>query len=146
MLEKMVCGFMISSVTPQVPQCVMLIEKNRPEWQKGRLNGIGGHIEKGETSQQAMSREFHEETAAQSDGWDLFAILTNGRTWCVDFLFCVVPGFPTYRRQCNEGIIGIYPIKDLPDNVLPNLRWLIPMALSFGHGETAKYFSIKERI
>ena len=40
---------------------VLLIRKNRPEWQKGKLNGIGGHIKVGETPLEAMRREFEEE-------------------------------------------------------------------------------------
>lgn len=43
---------------------VALIRKNRPDWQKGRLNGIGGHIEPGETPEEAIVREFREEAGA----------------------------------------------------------------------------------
>lgn len=41
---------------------VALIEKKRPDWQRGRWNGIGGHVNEGETPVHAMSREFQEET------------------------------------------------------------------------------------
>jgi 8-oxo-dGTP pyrophosphatase MutT (NUDIX family) len=41
---------------------VVLIEKNRPDWQKNKLNGIGGKVEEGETGQDAMTREWVEET------------------------------------------------------------------------------------
>jgi len=41
---------------------VALIKKNRPEWQAGKLNGIGGKIEENEACVDAMSREFLEET------------------------------------------------------------------------------------
>lgn len=41
---------------------VLLVWKNRPAWQNGKLNGIGGKIEPGETPLQAMDREFVEET------------------------------------------------------------------------------------
>lgn len=40
---------------------VWLIEKQKPEWQKGRLNGIGGKIENGETPVDAAFRELQEE-------------------------------------------------------------------------------------
>lgn len=39
-----------------------LIKKARPEWQAGRLNGVGGKVEDGELYHEAMSREFREET------------------------------------------------------------------------------------
>lgn len=41
---------------------VLLIRKNRPDWQAGKLNGAGGKVEPGETPLQAMIREFQEET------------------------------------------------------------------------------------
>lgn len=41
---------------------VLAIWKNRPDWQAGKLNGIGGKIEDGETPIEAMRREFREET------------------------------------------------------------------------------------
>lgn len=42
-------------------QQVLLIEKNRPRWQAGSLNGVGGKIETGEKPIDAMMREFQEE-------------------------------------------------------------------------------------
>lgn len=41
---------------------VALIRKNRPDWQRGLLNGIGGHVEPGESFNAAMVREFQEES------------------------------------------------------------------------------------
>ena len=41
---------------------ILLIHKNHPEWQKCKLNGIGGSIEPHESSQEAMKRECLEET------------------------------------------------------------------------------------
>ena len=41
---------------------VALIRKNRPSWQAGKLNGIGGKVEPGESALQALEREFAEET------------------------------------------------------------------------------------
>lgn len=41
---------------------VLTIWKNRPSWQAGKLNGIGGKIEAGESPLEAMHREFIEET------------------------------------------------------------------------------------
>ena len=56
---------------------VWLIRKNRPDWQRGKLNGIGGHIEDGETMLEAMRREFKEETGLTAAG--SFTPLTPAR-------------------------------------------------------------------
>jgi 8-oxo-dGTP diphosphatase len=48
---------------------VCLIKKNRPTWQKGLLNGVGGHVEVGEAPSAAMAREFEEETGVRFSAW-----------------------------------------------------------------------------
>ncbi|HSI37253.1 MAG TPA: NUDIX domain-containing protein, partial [Tepidisphaeraceae bacterium] len=53
-----VCSFAF----PPARDRVLLIRKNRPAWQAGKLNGVGGKIEPGETPRQAARREFEEET------------------------------------------------------------------------------------
>lgn len=45
---------------------VCMIRKNRPDWQKGLLNGIGGKIDGRETPLEAMIREFREETGVDT--------------------------------------------------------------------------------
>lgn len=48
-------------------QEVLLIEKRRPHFQAGLLNGIGGSVEAGETPDQAMVREAQEEAGLRCD-------------------------------------------------------------------------------
>lgn len=60
--KEYVLGFMFDPTLRKV----LLVWKDRPTWQKGRLNGIGGHIEAGETPHEAMVREFEEETFFKS--------------------------------------------------------------------------------
>lgn len=50
---------------------VALIEKRKPAWQAGKLNGIGGKIEPDESPAGAMSREFAEEAGVhfRPDRW-----------------------------------------------------------------------------
>ena len=43
-MTEYVCGFAFDNTK----QYVTLIEKKRPNWQAGYLNGVGGHIEEGE--------------------------------------------------------------------------------------------------
>lgn len=54
--------------TPEL-DLVLLIEKTKPDWQKGRLNLPGGHIEQGETCLQCVRREFQEETGLDVEKW-----------------------------------------------------------------------------
>ncbi len=49
---------------------VALICKQRPDWQQGKWNGIGGHVEKGEIPSAAMAREFREETTMRIPATD----------------------------------------------------------------------------
>lgn len=45
---------------------VLLIRKERPYWQKGMLNGIGGKIEKEEMPREAIKREMLEEAGIET--------------------------------------------------------------------------------
>ena len=51
---------------------VLLCVKNRPAWQAGKLNGLGGKIEEGETPFDAMVREFQEESGVLCRNWKHF--------------------------------------------------------------------------
>ena len=110
---------------------VLLIEKARPNWQKGRLNGIGGHIEDGESPIQAMIREFKEETQYEfGNHWYNFGKMGCGTDWEV-FLFSSIS--TSNFNELNDRVIGDETLKvcskdNLPVTVLPNLEWLIPMA------------------
>jgi len=46
-----------------------LIRKNKPEWQKGLINGVGGKIEENEIPIDAMIREFREEAGMKTEFW-----------------------------------------------------------------------------
>ena len=54
---------------------VALIRKKNPQWQRGKLNGIGGKTEAGETSLDSLVREFSEEAGVETSAaqWKLFA-------------------------------------------------------------------------
>jgi 8-oxo-dGTP diphosphatase len=140
-----VAGFLFDSTALRVA----LIEKQRPKWQKGKLNGIGGHIEAGETPEQAMRREFREETGVDVREWYHFATL-KGRsdsTWVVHF-FCAHDTVDLLLVQQAEPVtderVTIFPVKTLNyEKTIPNLRWLIPMAISMKH-EAASRFTVEE--
>lgn len=107
---------------------VALIRKKRPEWQKGKLNGIGGKVEidNNESFEDAMHREFKEETGADVYDWDRFCHLRGD--WG-EVQFFVSNGNLHELASVTDEPIEIYSVTNLPENVIPNLRWLIPMAM-----------------
>jgi 8-oxo-dGTP diphosphatase len=50
---------------------LLLIRKNRPDWQAGKLNGLGGKVEKDETLCEAVIREVKEECGVQLRNYEL---------------------------------------------------------------------------
>lgn len=121
---------------------VMLIEKNRPSWQAGKLNGIGGHLEPGETPLECVQREFHEETGVRVQDFELFCELTDGSNWRVHFF----KGTTAHEGQSmtDEKVVWINSryLHEI-DNLIPNLRWLIPMARS---GDLYGPFTVQQQL
>lgn len=108
---------------------VVLIRKHRPRWQAGRLNGVGGHVEEGETPFDAMRREFREETGVWVHDWTHFATLN-----CVGGIVEFFSSSIDVRRvgTCTDEEVEIHSALTLPEDVVPELYWLIPMALHIG--------------
>ena len=110
---------------------VALIRKNKPAWQKGKLNGIGGKIEPGETPIDAMVREFQEEAGVfvPADRWTKFCRLHwSGGVVHVFKSFGTLGGLKTMTDEKVETH-SLYWLWDEGDPIVPNLWWLIPMAL-----------------
>lgn len=106
---------------------VALIRKKKPEWQAGRINGIGGKIEGDELAEEAMRREFLEEAGLNISGWDQYAIM-KGKSWECFCFRSWSPDIYAVRSMTEEEII-ICDIICLPSECIPNLHWLIPLAL-----------------
>src|ERR1017187_4254100 len=108
---------------------VALIRKQRPEWQKGKLNGIGGHIEDGEIPSVAQTREFFEETGLSYDGWVNFCRL-NGDDFCV-YCFSGIGDLSSLQTKTDETveIVSVAKINKLKDSMIENLPWLIALAI-----------------
>lgn len=72
-MQNYVVGFVFDINSERVA----LIRKNRPNWQAGRLNGIGGKVEEGESPSAAMHRECKEEAGldVHASAWGHFGIL-----------------------------------------------------------------------
>ena len=120
-----VAGF----VFDQAREHVILIRKNRPTWQAGRLNGVGGHIEPGESAQEAMRREFEEE-AGLFYLWRSHFATVKGPWGSVQFFQMFADDAFTLAYSRTDEQIEKHKIADLLwDQCLPNLSWLIPLGL-----------------
>jgi 8-oxo-dGTP diphosphatase len=132
-MQLYVCGFLFSHDRTHVT----LIRKNRPAWQKGKLNGLGGKIEPGETPLQAMQREFLEEAGVSIQDWHEAVTLrgdpspADPKGWQGHFFRAFAP--PALRLQDlhpqTDEQIEIHPVHPLPKDTIPNLHWLIPLLL-----------------
>lgn len=106
---------------------VLLVRKLKPLWQAGRLNGIGGKFEPGETAAQCIYREGYEEIGHHL-GWDKFCVLRGGNFVC--HFFCSHEQTISTPAQNDVGENLVWASSHaLPDDVIPNLFWLIPLAL-----------------
>lgn len=118
-------------------EVVVLIRKARPEWQAGRLNGVGGKVEPdvdvvdGAVSiVAAMTREFAEETGVRTgrEEWQHFASL-KWEEGTVHFFRLFDWRVVRDSRTLTDEPIEVHRVAELDRaRVTPNLRWLVPLA------------------
>jgi 8-oxo-dGTP diphosphatase len=129
-MQEYVAGFMFDNYGQ-----VALVRKNKPAWQEGKLNGIGGKVEADETPYFAMGREWREETGIDHRKWEHFVSI-KGENSLVHFFSTVVlelPRFPP-RNDVGEEIICAYAqSRYVYESGVPNLRWLIPLAMDLSN-------------
>ncbi|WP_272687347.1 NUDIX domain-containing protein [Providencia sp. PROV149] len=120
-----VTGFMYSPDATQV----VLIKKCQPEWQKGKFNGVGGKIHQGETPEEAMRREFLEETGVMTavSDWRCFLILTNPDKYRI-YMFSTYSEQFTQVKTVEKEEVSVHHTASLPKNKIANLAWLIPLS------------------
>lgn len=125
-------------------QRVLLIRKKRPDWQAGKLNGIGGEIERNETPSAAMTRECMEECGLliPHKEWTLYVSLQDRRGWWIDFFYAVRDAIGDAQSTTDEDV-EVVPTESL-NGCITNLRWLIPMAKTM-KDETCKAFLVSEQ-
>ena len=125
-MKKYVTGFLFSPNNSHV----VLIKKLAPKWQQGFLNGVGGKIEPNETSDNAMSREFQEETGVMipAKQWQCYAQIQRPSHYELDVFFAHSDLAFEARTVESEEVL-VVELSCLPTNLIPNLNWLIPLAL-----------------
>lgn len=126
-----VAGFLYS---PDM-MAVALVEKLKPAWQRGKLNGVGGSIEEGETPYVAMRREFEEEAGVLVLGWQHFRTehYIHGSQVKVHFFAAFATGtdWRNLTSRTDEQIhrVPLAGLFDKPERLIYNLPYLIPMGL-----------------
>lgn len=117
-------------VNTRVCKEILLVEKDRPDWQKGRLNLVGGKIEPEETPEDAAIRELWEEAGLAA----LPNVKTVGKivgSWGV--VHCVkVPilfGQTISPAEGETEEVNWYDWEEVKwdKRLLPNLKIVIPL-------------------
>lgn len=128
-MQKYVCGFLFSTDYEHV----VLIQKLKPAWQAGKLNGLGGKMEEGETPLQAMQREFKEECGLDIPNWAIFhreVWRDSAEVW---FLAAETDGNSlSCVRSLEAEQVRVHFLEFLNRyQLMYNLPYLIPMAKCF---------------
>lgn len=124
MKKYYVAGFLFSEDYSKI----VLIRKNKPEWQAGAYNGVGGKIELTDDSPlMAMIREFKEETGVEVKSWVEFCKL-SGKEF--EVYFFKATGDVTKVKTMEDEEVCIFDSSYVyTENLIQNLHWLIPLAL-----------------
>ena len=121
-MQEYACGFLFSTDRHRL----LLIRKRRPVWQAGHLNGVGGKLEHGETPIDAMKREFREEASLDIADWQPCLTLT-GPDWRGHFFRAF--GDIDSARALTDEPLEVHLAMQLPPDVIPNLKWMVPLLL-----------------
>lgn len=127
------CKYVVGLLFSEDKSKIVLIRKNRPEWQVGLYNGVGGKVEENESEQEAMVREFFEETDSIYYDWNLFSIITNDNGDEVYFYWKTSCSYDDVQTKTDEpvSVHEIENVFNLP--LVHNLQWIIKMALDKKH-------------
>lgn len=112
---------------------VALVRKDRPSWQAGFLNGIGGKIHKGEKTVDSLSREFEEEAGVKIEPseWISKGVM-KGKDWSV-YVFAAfsdkVYGVRTMETEVIE-LLDVFDVACNRDDIISNLQFILPMCLT----------------
>jgi 8-oxo-dGTP diphosphatase len=131
-MKEYVVGFLFDSRGERV----VLIRKNRPDWQKGKVNGVGGKIEPNETPMAAMIREFREETGVETTSldWENFGSMWDFHEFEIAFYRAFNSELLAQTKTCTDEFIEKWDVESVTaifhrNQIVPNLRWLVPLAL-----------------
>jgi len=139
-MELLTVGFVFDASLEHV----LLLHKKKPDWQVGRLNGLGGKVEDGETAVACVARECREETCLNipTERWTKCATVhqtdATGNEKVVDFFATTHEGdLSDAKRGDYEDVEWFNCLAPLPNNTLQNLHFLVPLARETLRGHKA---------
>jgi 8-oxo-dGTP diphosphatase len=106
---------------------VVLVDKMRPAWQAGRVNALGGKLQAGESAVDAARREVREEAGVDVARWEDVLVWRDR-----EYTMTVVRAFDDAAVQAHtaeDQRVFVTEVERLPNAVIDNLRWIIPLAL-----------------
>ena len=106
---------------------VVLMRRTRPAWQAGRVNALGGRLQPGESAVAAARREVREECGVDVAEWREVLVWEDA-----EYVMHVMRGVSELAleaRTIEDQEVFLADVRALPDNVIDNLRWLVPLAL-----------------
>ena len=103
------------------------MRRTRPAWQAGRVNALGGRLQPGESAVAAARREGREECGVDVAEWREVLVWEDA-----EYVMHVMRGVSELAleaRTIEDQEVFLADVRALPDNVIDNLRWLVPLAL-----------------
>ena len=128
---------------------VVLIKKNRPDWQKGLWNGVGGKIEANETPKEAVVREVKEETGLDIPAFTIHRFLELRTLGGIVHFFTAWLGeeAQSMAATCTDEEVGVFSLDStvVQEETVGNLLWIIEMAKStYMSKDKTKFFTVVE--
>lgn len=120
-MNRYVVGFVFNKDLTQV----LLIHKNRPDWQAGKLNGPGGKIEAEEDGVTAVVREIEEETGLATTHTDWCYVKTLDDHNEVDIFACQYSGEQSDASTMTDEEVGWHEIDNYTHETLYNIPELV---------------------
>jgi 8-oxo-dGTP diphosphatase len=136
-----VCGFLFDNDLTHIA----LIDKLTPSFMAGTICGIGGKVEENEPIRHAMMREFEEEAGLRIIDWKHFCVL-RGNDYQIDF-FCNASDKVWQVKTMTAEKVAIHHINTIRyrlRNTLPNMHWLLPMAINAINDTNNTFYMINE--
>lgn len=127
-MQEYVLGFMFDKKGEKVA----LIEKIKPKWQEGLLNGIGGKIEEDESAYTAMTREFFEETGVHYEHWNFFTQMQEDGVFKVYVFYAFSDDVYNVKTVEQEEVYVMdldEEWKVIRENSVSNIPWLLMACL-----------------